>query len=373
MGRRPAHPDMAESDSLYWLVRRWLGLDPCHSPAPSPRRSATSPTASDPRRHDRRKSTRPSAAPTSERRLTRPCLELCALVTGAVDDLGGVAPFLRAAEAVRARLGEPTDDPATARTRAAALVRWVAELQDRGECDLRITRLHDDDADAAAWVSRDPRLTELVRRLGKCADVLAARDVLAAPGRGRGRPPRHARRRHCPRRSVAGPPARPRRPGQPPRRLSSRQELYRRELPPSAPSSTRPRPSPATLHPTTSNSASAPATPRARPSPRAAARRPARPARPALGRRLLPPPQPTTPAARCTPCAAPPRAARPPTRVSAPPEPPRPTPHAPSRPASSMPSAAANPCCWRSNRPTPTEPRSSCRAWSSTRPSCLTV
>ncbi|MBL9101054.1 MAG: protein kinase [Myxococcales bacterium] len=163
-------------DSLYLHVRRWLGLE-----SPQSGRLATVrdiAAAGD----VTTAAVYQALGRARERTQAHPALpELCALVTGAVDDLGGVAPFLRAAEAVRARLGEPADDPA-ALARAAALVRWVAELQDRGECDLRIARLHEDLADAAVWVSRDPRLTELVRRLGEAADELAAREVLAAPG-----------------------------------------------------------------------------------------------------------------------------------------------------------------------------------------------
>lgn len=98
-----------------------------------------------------------------------------------------MAPLPRAAETLRARLGEPADD-AEALARAAALVRWIAELPDHSagpdapDCNLRIARLHEDQPDAPAWVSRDPGLTELLRRLGQAADELAAREILASPG-----------------------------------------------------------------------------------------------------------------------------------------------------------------------------------------------
>lgn len=124
---------------------------------------------------------------TRERNRQHPSLTgLAEAVAATVDDLGGVAPLLRAAEAFRARLGEPADDP-DALIRATALVRWIAELPDQDHVtgiphhNLRLERLDTGRPEAAAWVSRDPTYSELVRRLGEIADRLAAREILAAP------------------------------------------------------------------------------------------------------------------------------------------------------------------------------------------------
>jgi serine/threonine protein kinase len=164
-------------DHLFLHVRRWLGLEAplAARPLATVRDVAAAGEVTTAAVYQ-------ALARARERTQAHPAApELRALVAGAVDDLGGVAPFARAAEAARARLGEPVDDPA-ALARAAALVRWVAELPDAGESDLRLARLHDDRDDAPVWVSRDPRLTDLVRRLGEAADELAGREVLAAPG-----------------------------------------------------------------------------------------------------------------------------------------------------------------------------------------------
>lgn len=170
-----AHPTSSQAwlDALlprHTLVRRWLGLDPAHTTdkpldAREVAMAAGVPTARvvrelfEARKHGQGHAALP---------------QLHALVIAALDDLGGVAPLPRVAEALRARLGEPGDEPET-HTRAAALVRWLAELQPE---DLQVVRLH---ADHPAWVCRNAARGELVRRLGARADELAARDVLPAP------------------------------------------------------------------------------------------------------------------------------------------------------------------------------------------------
>ncbi|MBZ5710076.1 protein kinase domain-containing protein [Nannocystis pusilla] len=152
------------------LVRRWLGLDG----------APVAPGAVSGAVHK-------ELARARERTLQHPALaELTELVCGVVDDLGGIAPLWRAAEALRAGLGESTDDR-DALARSSALVRWAAELSQHSldasapPRSLWIVRLGDDRPEAAAWVSRDHERSELVRRLGHAADGLAARDVLAAP------------------------------------------------------------------------------------------------------------------------------------------------------------------------------------------------
>lgn len=165
-------------------VRRWLGLEGAADRRPSTvREVATAAAVSSTVVH--KELTRARA-----HTLQHPALaDLSALITDTVDDLGGVAPLPRAAEALRARLGEPAHD-LDALARTTALVRWFAELPEPQDQDpatgardrtLRAARLHDDLPDAAIWVSRDQERSELVRRLGRCADELADREVLAAP------------------------------------------------------------------------------------------------------------------------------------------------------------------------------------------------
>ncbi len=161
-------------------VRRWLGLEAVAGRPPDTVRGAAADGAVSTTAVYR------ELARTRVRALQHPALpELRALVATTVDELGGVAPLPRAAEALRARLGEPADDP-DALARAAALLRWTCELPAGEPTDgaadrsLHILRLHDD-AGAPLWVTRDLARGELVRRLGRGADELAAREILAAP------------------------------------------------------------------------------------------------------------------------------------------------------------------------------------------------
>ncbi|MCY1059695.1 protein kinase [Nannocystis sp. SCPEA4] len=151
------------------LVRRWLGLDGDHVALGAVPGAVYK-----------------ELVRIRERTRQHPALaELTELVNGVVDDLGGIAPLWRAAEALRASLGDSADDR-DALARSSALIRWAAELSQHNPDtsapphSLRIVRLRPD-PQAAAWVSRDHERSELVRRLGRAADELAARDVLAAP------------------------------------------------------------------------------------------------------------------------------------------------------------------------------------------------
>lgn len=163
-------------------VQRWLGLVPPRTGTLLPTIAEAAAAASVSTAVVSRELTR-----VREQSLAHPAIaQLAALVTDSVDDLGGFAPLLRAAEALRARLGDAGDDP-DALVRATALVRWIAELPDRERItgvrdhNLRIERLVAGRPDATAWVSRDPTHADLVRRLGETADRLAAQDILAAP------------------------------------------------------------------------------------------------------------------------------------------------------------------------------------------------
>jgi serine/threonine protein kinase len=103
---------------------------------------------------------------------------LAAEVRAIVDQAGGAIPVARAGEELFARVPDAAElDPADARLRAVALVRIVAEVEKDEEAGLRLMRLDGD----APWLVRSEDIGHVVRALGKVADELAARDILAGP------------------------------------------------------------------------------------------------------------------------------------------------------------------------------------------------
>ncbi len=104
--------------------------------------------------------------------------ELRQMARHGVEEAGGALPLGRAADAVVARVPHDRTAPeALRRARAAALLRIVAEVE-RAEPDgLRFVRLHD----AEPWLAQSEAHLETVRALGKAADDLASRPVLASP------------------------------------------------------------------------------------------------------------------------------------------------------------------------------------------------
>ena len=91
----------------------------------------------------------------------------------------GAVPIGKMAEELMSRWphGRPGRTPLHL-ARAAAIVRIACELQRETPNGMRIVRLHED----APWVLGQDGLIEVVRQLGREADKLAARDILASPG-----------------------------------------------------------------------------------------------------------------------------------------------------------------------------------------------
>lgn len=104
--------------------------------------------------------------------------ELVRLAHGVVDDAGGALPVHKAAESLLERLpGDGTSSRSLAVACAAALLRIVAHVE-RDEPDgLQWERL-----DGTAWLFGSATLSPSVQELGRVADELAARSVLASPG-----------------------------------------------------------------------------------------------------------------------------------------------------------------------------------------------
>lgn len=96
-----------------------------------------------------------------------------------LDAAGGALPLERAADALLARLPHDEAAPDTMkRARAAALLHIVAEVQKSEVDGMRSARL----GGGRPWLLASQRYTQTLRRLGKAADELAAREVLASPG-----------------------------------------------------------------------------------------------------------------------------------------------------------------------------------------------
>ena len=94
-----------------------------------------------------------------------------------LDAAGGALPLSRAADALRAKLPHDEASP-VAQARAAALLRVVAEVQKQDVDGVRAVRL----GRGAPWFLAHGDHAQHLRRLGKAADALADREVLASPG-----------------------------------------------------------------------------------------------------------------------------------------------------------------------------------------------
>ncbi len=100
---------------------------------------------------------------------------LVAEVRGVLDRAGGAMPLAAAGTELLTRIAHGDDSAAT--DRACALVRVVAEL-DKDEPDgIRFVRLED----GAPWLLRRQELEGPLEQLGKTADELASREILAGP------------------------------------------------------------------------------------------------------------------------------------------------------------------------------------------------
>ena len=105
--------------------------------------------------------------------------ELCDLGHAILDEAGGALPGDRAAAALLARLPHDRSAPeALLRARAAALFRVVDEVEHGRPVRLRVMRLSGN----AIWVLAAEEHKPVIEALGRTADDLAARAILASPG-----------------------------------------------------------------------------------------------------------------------------------------------------------------------------------------------
>jgi hypothetical protein len=105
--------------------------------------------------------------------------ELTDLAAQILAKAGGAMPLARAADELASRI--PHDraaEPAVTRTRAAALLRIVAEVEREDQAGMRYVRLRDQ----VPWLMASDAHAEVVGPLGDAADELARRPVLASPG-----------------------------------------------------------------------------------------------------------------------------------------------------------------------------------------------
>lgn len=104
--------------------------------------------------------------------------ELQRMVHAVLDDAGGAIPAGRAAEALCERIpSDGTSPKDVTLAMAACLMRIAAQVEREAGGELAWERLG-----STSWLFASPALVDVVQKLGKAADELASRPVLASPG-----------------------------------------------------------------------------------------------------------------------------------------------------------------------------------------------